>query len=153
MRYIDLTMRPNAAMAARQRWLAVAGLAAIMLIGAARFIVLGAWPVAVFGVLDVGLLAWALQASARAAGVFEELRLDGEALVWRAVGPGGAARTERLAAAATRVELEAVPPRGNRLYLAADGRRIAVGAFLSADERIAARGMIEAGLSRWRRRG
>ncbi len=149
--FIDLTMRPNAAMAERQRWLAVAGLAAIMLVGAVRFVLLGAWPVAVFGVADVALLGWALHASARAAGVLEEVRLVGDRLSWRAMVPGQAARTEWMEPLAARVELEAVAPRGNRLWLAERGRRVAVGVFLSADERAEVAAVLRGGLERWHR--
>ncbi len=151
--YIDLTMRPNAAMAERQRWLVVAGVAAIMLLGAVRFVLLGAWPVAVFGVADVALLAWALHASAKAAQAREQVHLVGDALIWHAIGPGGVTRTERMEPGAARVELEALLPRGNRLFLAErGGRRVLVGAFLTAAEREEVRGVIEAGLMRWRRR-
>ena len=149
--YIDLTMRPNAAMAQQQRWLAVAGLAAIVLLGAVRFVVLGAWPVAVFGVADVALLAWALDASAKASRAREEVRLVGDAFEWRSFGPSGVARTERLEPGAARVEVER-GARETRLYLAERGRRIAVGTFLTAAEREEVRGVIEAGLARWRRR-
>ena len=150
--YIDLTMRPNAAMAERQRWLFIAGLAAIMGLGAVRFVLLGAWPVAFFGVLDVSALAWALHASAKASRAVEEVRLVGDALVWRSVGPGGGAREERMLPGVARVELETVQPRGNRLYLAERGRRVLVGAFLTPGEREEVAGVLRAGLERWRRR-
>ena len=150
--YIDLTMRPNAAMAERQRWLFVAGVAAIIGLGAIRFVALGAWPVAFFGVLDAGALAWALHASARASRAMEEVRLVGDALVWRSVGPGGDAREERMLPGVAHVELEAVHPRGNRLYLAERERRVLVGPFLTAGEREEVAGLLRVGLERWRQR-
>ena len=149
--FIDLTMRPNAAMDERTRWRIVAGVAAAMLLGMARFVMLGAWPVAAFGMIDVGLLAWALAASAKAARAVEALRLDGDALTFAATGADGVRRIARIEPARARVELEALAPRGNRLFLADGGQRIAVGQFLTAAEREEVRAIIDAGLLRWRR--
>ena len=149
--FIDLTMRPNAAMEQRTRWRIVAGVAAAMLLGMVRFVMLGAWPVAAFGVIDVGLLAWALAASAKAARAVEALRLDGDALTFAATGADGVRRIARIEPARARVELEPLAPRGNRLFLADGGQRIAVGQFLTAAEREEVRAIIDAGLLRWRR--
>ena len=113
-----------------------------------RFVLVGAWPVAVFGLLDVVLLAWALAASAKAALACEALVLTGEALVWRAVAADGTRRDARIEASRARLEVEG--PRG-ALWLGDGATRIALGVFLSAAERAQVRGIIEAGLLRWRR--
>lgn len=150
MTYIDLTMRPNAAMAARQSWLVVAGVAAIMLLGAVRFVLLGAWPVAVFGVLDAGLLAWALNASAQASREMEEVRLDSQWLTVQHIAANGPAREWRLEPGLARIERTHISSREEALYLTARDCRVRIGAFLSVDEREELRQTIDAGLWRFR---
>lgn len=150
MRYIDLTMRPNAAMAERQRWLVVAGVAAMMLVGAVRFVLIGAWPVAIFGVLDVALLVWALRASARSAGVSEEVRLDSRWLTVRHVAVDGPAREWRLEPWLARIERAQISSREEAIYLTSRDCRVRIGAFLSAPEREEMRRAIDTGLWRFR---
>ncbi len=146
--YIDLVLRPNAAMGQRQAWQVVAGVAAMMALATVRFVIVGAWPVLVFSALDLGLLVWAFDASRRAGRELEEVRLDAGGLIVRRVAANGLARVEHLEPLAARVEWEhATPP---RLWLNERGRRVAVGGFLGAREREEVRHVLEEGLARFR---
>lgn len=146
--YIDLVLRPNAAMGQRQALQVLAGVGAMMVLATVRFIIVGAWPVLIFSAVDLGLLIWAFGASRRAARELEEVRLDAGGLTVRHVAANGSARVERLEPLAARVEWEqATPP---RLWLSERGRRVSVGAFLGARERDEVRRVLEDGLARFR---
>ena len=152
MRYLDLVLTPNRALPERQLWWMVAGVAGVMALAALRFVAIGAWPVLPFMVLDVVLLAWALRQSLRASRAVEEVRLDDAGLTVRRVSPGGVARTVTLEPYWARVVVDPISARQNRLWLAARDRRVAIGTFLSAAERIELAPVIEQGLARWRGR-
>lgn len=153
MPYLDLVLTPNRPPPGRQAWRVVAGVAVVMALGGARLLAIGAWPVLPFMTLDVMLLVWALGESLRASNVVEEVRLDDEAgLTVRRVSAAGVARTVRLEPSWARVVVERVSARDNRLWLAARGRRVAIGGFLSSSERSELARVIERGLAGWRRR-
>ena len=151
--YFDLVLTPNRSLDRRHaRWL-VAGVGLVMLLTGVRMLVLGAWPVIPFLVIDVALLTWAFRASYRSGRGFEALRLDEDDLVVRRRSPEGRERRIRLEPMSTTARLERMAMRQNRLWLTARGQRVAVGRFLSPGEREAIYEVIADGLERFRRRG
>lgn len=144
-------MRPNPPAGERAQWWLIAGVAAIMLFGALRFLWLGAWLVLPFMAVDVVLLWWALRASTRAASATETVRLDDAALTIHRVTSAGVARTVRLEPAGARVEVEGRGRADMRLWVAARDARIRLGEFLTLAEREEVRVALEAGLHRWQR--
>ncbi len=148
--FLDLRLWPNRSMQPRHVPWVVGGVSLVFALMALRFLLLGAWPVLPFLLVDLALLAWALRASFRSGNAAELLRLDTHALELVRVSPLGARRCHRLEPLAVRVELERFPDTRNRLWLACRDRRIAVGSFLSAAEREELARAIEAGLARWR---
>ena len=147
---LDLTLRPNRSLDRRHaRWLILA-VGGLFLLGGLRLLVIGAWPVLPFMVVDVALLAWAFRASYRSGGAFQTVRLDDAALVVRDVSPTGDARSTTLEPYFARARLEALPSEQNRLWLASRDVRVEVGRCLSPPERVAVHGVIDRALARWR---
>lgn len=151
--YFDLVLTPNRSLDRRHaRWLVLA-IGVFMLLTGVRMLLLGAWPVIPFLVIDVALVVWAFRASYRSGRGFESLRLDEDDLVVRRRSPDGRERSIRLEPSAAVARLEPLAMRQNRLWLTARDQRVAVGRFLSPGEREAIYEVIAEGLERFRRRG
>jgi len=150
--YFDLTLRPNRSLDPRHaRWM-VLGVGTIMLLTGLRMVLLGAWPVVPFLVLDVALMAWAFRASYRSGRDVETVRLTQDDLVVSRRSPDGRERRIRLEPLWTKAVLERLSMKQNRLWLAARDRRVAVGGFLAPHEREEIHAVIADGLDRFRRR-
>lgn len=135
MATLDLKLMPPPALEGRKALLVVGATALVMLFAGLRFLVLGAWPILPFLIVDLGILVWAFRASARAARAYETLRLDEAGLTVSQVAADGSARSFTLEPALTRAELEELTPPENRLWLRYRGRKLAIGRFLSPAER------------------
>jgi len=102
---------------------------------AVRFWLIGAWPVVVFSVLEVGLAVLLLQLNARQARSSELIRLTDRTLrVVRTTAAGRRAERE-LSPSWLNVALEDTPGRAPRLVLVARGVREEIGAALGESER------------------
>lgn len=147
---LDLTLTPNRSFSRQHtRWLILA-ISGIFFIGALRFLVLGAWPIIPFMVADVALLAWAFRANTAAARGHERLTLADDALTLARVSAHGVERRYGFEPYWTRVEIEETPAGDAHLWLAARGRRVRVGGFLSAPERREVGATIAAALNVYR---
>ncbi|WP_164156466.1 DUF2244 domain-containing protein [Sandarakinorhabdus rubra] len=147
---LDLTLTPNRSLSrvhARRLVLVVAGLFAL---GSLRFLFLGLWPVIPFFIADVALLVWALRANYRSGGRHERLVLAGDELTFTRVSPWGETDVAVLEPFYTRVQIEETPLGDAHLYLAARGKRLVVGGFLSAPERREVGALIREALARYR---
>jgi uncharacterized membrane protein len=102
----------------------------------AAFMLAGAWPVSGFFGLDVLLLYLAFRWNYREGRRAEFIRLDGAGLVVRRVDPSGQTREWRFDANWVRVTIDDSPPSDGRLTLSSHGRSLAVGAFLTPEERL-----------------
>ena len=154
----DLELRPNRSMPERHFWRMIAGVAVIFLAMGVRFLLLGAWPILPFMLVDLVLLWWAMRASYRSGRASEHLRLDSEGLELVRVAAHGQVRRTRIEPHWARVELEELGADQNRLWLTAPNpsgstrARHAIGAFLSPGERAEIARVIEAGLTTFRER-
>jgi uncharacterized membrane protein len=147
-RYLDLRMFPNRSLRPEHfRWLMLA-VAAVSALGALRFLVLGAWPVALFFLLDAGLLYLAFKLSYRSADSFEEVRIDEARLTVRRVERRKPERLWEFHPHWVRVLLERRSAHDQRLALASHGDRLEIGRFLSPEERAEVAAEIKAGLDR-----
>ncbi|WP_353218435.1 DUF2244 domain-containing protein [Sandarakinorhabdus sp.] len=147
---LDLTLTPNRSLSRdHARWLVLA-VGGVFLLGSIRFLVLGLWPVIPFMIADVALLAWALRSNFKSGGGHERLVLADDALTLTRVSALGEAWVERLEPWYTRVQIEETPLGDAHLFLAAHGRRLLVGHFLSAPERRAVGAVISDALARYR---
>lgn len=150
MSLVDLLLTPSRPFRPRHaRWL-VAGVGLVFLIGGARLVALGAWPVIPFMLLDLALLGWAFAASYRSGRAYETVRLEPGSLTVRQVSPRGRTRHIEFEPQFARAELERVGDDDNRLWLDSRGRRIAVGGFLSPPERVAIHRLLADALRRLR---
>ena len=95
----------------------------------------GAWPVFGFFGLEIVLVWGAFKLSYRAGRLTEVVRLSPEALVVRRIQPSGRMREWRFQPYWLRVLIDDPPRHDSPLILTSHGRRLAIGAFLTADER------------------
>ena len=114
------------------------------------FFLMGAWPVVGFFGLDVGLLWIAFRLSYRSGRLTETLHLSHDTLTVRRTLPSGRAREWRFQPYWLRVEIDDPPEHHSRLTLASHGRRLAIGAFLTANERLELAGALTAALRKLR---
>lgn len=147
---LDLELWPHRAMERRHFAWVVGGVATLFILLGLRFLLLGAWPILPFMLVDVLILGWAMRASYRSGHAAEHVRLERRELWLERVSPLGARQQLRLDPLAVRVELEQFPDTRNRLWLHERNRREPVGAFLSAGEREQLAKVLEEALRRWR---
>jgi uncharacterized membrane protein len=132
---LDLTLTPNRSFDRRHvRWL-VGGIGSIFFIGGLRFLALGAWPILPFMAADLALLWWAFRANYADARGHERVVLQGDALSLLRVSAQGIEKRFGFEPFWTRVQIEETPLGDANVWLAARGRRVRVGHFLSAPER------------------
>lgn len=130
----DLTFRPPPPLTMKSAKLVIGVTAFVMLFAALRFLVIGAWIVVPFLLVDLGLLIWAFRASRAASRASERLTLEGEELRIERTDPQGHRRQWTLPRSWTRVELEEYSPQ-NRLWLRHKRRRLLIGKHLNRRER------------------
>ncbi|MDX2235265.1 MAG: DUF2244 domain-containing protein [Hyphomonadaceae bacterium] len=127
---MDAMLTPHRSLNARTFLIVICAFSAMNAALAVFWAIQGAWPVLVFLVLDVALLTWAFRINFRAARMFERVRIDAESLqVTRAPARG---RAVHWVVGATWARVEDRP---DTVRIAAGGRAIHVGAFLSPPER------------------
>ncbi len=114
------------------------------------FAIIGAWPVIGFFGLDVGLLWLAFHLSYRSGRLSEHLRLSAKRLTVRRILPSGRVREWRFQPYWLRVEMDDPPRHDSQLTLTSHGRRLTVGAFLTAAERHHLASALRAALGRLR---
>jgi uncharacterized membrane protein len=150
MTVIDLTLTPNRSFdRGHVRWV-LGGVGVIFFLGGLRFLALGAWPILPFMALDLGLLWWAFRASYASGRGHERLVLADDRLELLRVSAKGMERRFGFEPLWTRVLLEETALGDVRLWLAARGRRVSVGRFLSPGERREVGEVIRAGLEAYR---
>jgi uncharacterized membrane protein len=128
-------------------------MAAIVLVSGAigaGFVMVGAWPVSGFLGLDVVLLYLAFRWNDRQARRAEFVRLDRDGLTVRRLHPDGCSQSWRFEPYWVRVGLEQVGRHERRLVLRSHGRQVAIGAFLTQDERVELAHALEAALQEHR---
>ena len=130
----------------------VAAFAALCIALSSLFWLIGAWPVAGCLGLDVLLVLVAFRASLRAARAYEDISVTVLELHLAKVGMRGARREWRFNPAWVRLEREDHPEFGLlRLALASRGRRVALAAFLGAEQKADFAAALSAALAQARR--
>jgi uncharacterized membrane protein len=117
------------------RWF-VGSLAAVTFAVAGFFAAQGFWPVLPFAGLEIGLLAWAVQASMRRGAEREIIHVSADEVVIERRAPSGS-RTTVFPRHWARVTLRGPrsAPHPSRLTIESHGRACEVGRFLTEDER------------------
>jgi len=127
--------RRNDALGPRGRWAAFGLLASVCLALGAGFVVVGAWPVLPWSLVEVTVLAVAFACIARRAGDWERLTVDGDRVIVERRRGG---RTERCEWNRHWLRVEAMPGvRGasDGMRITGDGRSVEFGALLPQAER------------------
>jgi uncharacterized membrane protein len=125
---------PHRSMSPRRAGAVAGALVALSLSIGLRFLLLGAWPVLVFSLLEVPLLGVLLAINLRRARASELILLDRQAITVTQTDPGGRHKTFSLPAAWLQVNLEAGATT-SRLMLSSRGHGKEIGAFLHEPDR------------------
>ena len=131
-----IEMMPNCSLSARGARLFVGSLAVVTFGVAGFFALRGYWPVLPFAGLEIGLLAWAVQASRRAGTLREVIVVSDEDVVVERRGRAGLQRTvfpRHWSRVTLRGPHAALHP--SRLSIESHGRTCEVGRFLTEEER------------------
>ena len=131
-----IVLAPNCSLTPRGARLFVGSLAALTFGVAGACALAGLWPVLPFAGLEVGLLAWAVQASLRRGAEREVIVVSEECVVVEHQRPGSARRAvfpRHWARVKLRGPRAAAHP--SRLTIESHGRTCEVGRFLTEDER------------------
>jgi uncharacterized membrane protein len=100
------------------------------------FLLMGAWPVLGFFGLDALAIYWAFRVNFRRARACEEVRVTSSELRLRRVSHRGQVTEFVFNPLWVRLDRKTHPEYGvEKLYLASKGRRVAIGSFLSPDEK------------------
>jgi len=100
------------------------------------FLLMGAWPVLGFFGLDVLAIYWAFRINFRRAKASEEIRVTPSELFVRRISHRGHVMEFVLNPLWVQLDRKSHPEYGiEKLYLVSRGRRIAIGSFLSPDEK------------------
>lgn len=128
--------RPNHSLTHGQQRFVFWSLAAVCLATSGSFALLGYWLILPFAGLEIGLLAWALEALRSQEGDYETLTIEGDVVVleWHAGTRGERREMNRQWA---RVVCDCrTPGRDCRLSLSSHGRETKVGQYLSDEARL-----------------
>ncbi len=129
-------LHPHRSLGLRGLRLVMVLVALASIVASIPFIVLGFWPVAGFYGLDVAILYVALRASANEAKSYEEVWLSPLALVLRKVPFGGRPREWRFNPVWTTLHRDVHHEFGvQRLAITSRGQTVAIGQFLTPDEK------------------
>jgi uncharacterized membrane protein len=147
----ETVLRPHRSLPPRGFFIFMMVIAAVSFAAGILFVRIGAWPVTGFFGLDVLLLYGAFRLSYRSGRMRETVRLAGDDLTVERVSVRGEIRTWRFQAFWLRLLLIEQGVDRNRLLLRSHGRELAVGGFLTAEERRTLAAEIDAALMRYRR--
>jgi uncharacterized membrane protein len=148
--FYETVLRPHRSLPPRGFFFFMMAIAAVSFAAGIVFVRMGAWPVTGFFGLDVLLLYGAFRLSYRSGRVRETLRLVGDDLTVERISVRGEVRTWRFQAFWLRLLLIEQGGDRNRLLLRSHGRELAVGGFLTAEERRSLAAEIDDALTRYR---
>ncbi|GBD43358.1 hypothetical protein HRbin40_00831 [bacterium HR40] len=131
----EAVLYPNPALSDRAFWLFMALTGAVTVAMASLFVSLGAWPVGGFFGLDLLLLWLAFRAARRNARWQEWVRVDAGAVTVRRVAPDGRTAEWQFEPSWVQIHFDEPPQPHSLVVLSSHGRRIALGSFLTPEER------------------
>lgn len=148
--WFDAVLRPHRSLDKRGFFILMGAVAAVTVIGGVRTLVLGAWPVAGFFVLDAALIYGAFKLSYASARDFEAIQLKRDALVVTRVSWQERVESWVFDPAWVQVAMADADEHHARLTLRERGKQVAVGRFLPPDERAQVGEALTAALARHR---
>lgn len=148
--HYETVLRPHRSLPPRGFFFLMLAIAGVSFVTGVGFVMMGAWPVTGFFGLDVLLLYGAFRLSYRSGRMRETIRLAGDDLTVERISVRGEVRTWRFQAFWLRLRLIEQGADRNRLLLRSHGRELAVGGFLTAEERRSLAAEIDGALLRYR---
>jgi uncharacterized membrane protein len=148
----DAILAPHRSLGPKGFLIVMVGVGVISFTAGIVFLLKGAWPVVGFFGLDVLLVYIAFKASYRSARLYETVRLAGDTLEVRRVTPSGRQTEWHFQPNWLRVEMDDPPAHDSELVLTSHGQRVAIGAFLTAEERLDFAKSQRRALADWRER-
>ncbi len=132
----DAVLAPHRSLSPRGFVVLMCGICAISFTAGLFFFLVGAWPVVGFLGLDVLLIYLAFRINYRRGRMYETLRLTPRRLAVRRVDSWGEARQWSFQPAWLQVLMDEPPGDDSRLILRSHGRSLAIGGFLTLEERV-----------------
>jgi len=131
----DALLTPHRSLPPRGFLLLMLVICAVSFATGLLFFVIGAWPVVGFLGLDVLLIYIAFRINYRRGRMHETLQLTRDDLTVRRVDHWGGVETWRFQPAWLQVQIDDPPRHESQLTLRSHGRALAIGSFLTAEER------------------
>jgi uncharacterized membrane protein len=148
--HLDLVLQPHRSLSRAGFLLLMLALGGISFVAGIVFLVIGAWPVFGFLGLDVLLIYVAFRLNYRSGRLRELVRLTDRQLTVQRVHPNGRVQGWSFEPYWVKVEIDDPPQHESQLTLASHGRALAIGAFLTAEERFELAQALSGALRRWR---
>ena len=146
----DVVLTPHRSLSPAGFAILMAAVIGIAFVGGIVFLMRGAWPVAGFGVIEVGLFYLMFRLNYRSARMHERVRLTDDALEVERHEVGGRVRRWSFQPYWLQVDIADPPEPDSALLLRSHGKSLAIGAFLSPDERLDLAKALRAELARLR---
>jgi len=134
--FFDAVLTPHRSLSPAGFWVVMALISGVSFVSGMFFVLKGAWPVTGYFGLDVLLIYFAFRANYRSARLYETVKLTADALVVERVRPSGRRQRWKFQPYWLRVEMDDPPSHDSQLTLTSHGRCLAIGAFLTPDERL-----------------
>ncbi|HYE49772.1 MAG TPA: DUF2244 domain-containing protein [Azospirillaceae bacterium] len=134
--FFSAVLHPHRSLSPRGFRILMGCVAGVSLGAGALFYLSGAWPIVGFFGIDVAVIYLAFRASYRSGRLYETVELTEEALTVERVEPERPVRRWRFAPYWLRVTMDDPPRHDSQVVLSSHGRSIAVGTFLSPEERL-----------------
>ncbi len=134
--FFDAVLTPHRSLSPAGFWVVMALVSGVSFVSGMFFVLKGAWPVTGYFGLDVLLIYFAFRANYRSARLYETIKLTADALVVERVRPSGRRQRWKFQPYWLRVEMDDPPAHDSQLTLTSHGRCLAIGAFLTPDERL-----------------
>ena len=149
--FFDAVLVPHRSLSPGGFWLLMAIISGVSFVSGMYFVLRGAWPVTGYFGLDVLLIYIAFKASYRSARLHETVRLTEDALIVERVSAAGRRARWTFQPYWLRIEMDDPPEHASQLILTSHGRSLAIGSFLSPDERFEVAEALKNALERCRR--
>ncbi|WP_298378537.1 DUF2244 domain-containing protein [Azospirillum sp.] len=143
----DALITPNDSGTRHGRLIFAAVLVAYAAITLTAWLWLGAWPMAAYGLLVAAFVGWSLLGDSRRRRMSERIRVWPDRTRVEQIDGAGRLSVSDWQTSWLRVAVEPDGSAGPRLTLGSHGRRISVGGFLTADERLALAAALKAELA------
>lgn len=134
--HCSITARPNCSLTPKQTLVVFCIIAILTLLLAIAFVIIGAWPILLFSVMELVALAYCFEHILRHASDYERLTIDADTVIVETHEPDHDERFE-LNGYWLRIVLDCLPNGYCRhLILKSHGREIEFGRYISSEERL-----------------